>query len=69
MPWVTFSHDFDFYPAARKGRVAVAYKAGMKVNVTRECVTAADDAGVLVREETHEDQESRPLQEEAPPAA
>lgn len=39
--WVKFTKDFDFSPAARKGAVTIAYKAGMEQNVTRECYEAA----------------------------
>jgi hypothetical protein len=41
MPWVRFTEDFDFSPAARKGHVTIAYKAGMVQNVTRECANKA----------------------------
>jgi hypothetical protein len=41
MAWVTFTADFDFSPAARKGTVTVAYKAGTTDNVTRECLELA----------------------------
>jgi len=45
MPWVRFIADFDFSPAARRGWVTVAYKAGMTKNVTRECAEKAVAAG------------------------
>lgn len=45
MAWVTFTDDFDFSPAARKGMVTVAYKAGITANVTRECLELAIAAG------------------------
>ena len=40
-PWIEFTADFDFSPAASKGASTVAYKAGMKSNVTRECAEKA----------------------------
>jgi hypothetical protein len=43
--WFRFTRDFDFSPAAKAGRVTVAYKAGMVQNVTRECADAAEKAG------------------------
>lgn len=39
--WVRFKEDFDFSPAAPKGFVTIAYKAGMVKNVTTECAEAA----------------------------
>lgn len=45
MAWVRFLADFDFSPAALKGRSTTAYKAGMVENVTRECVAQAIAAG------------------------
>jgi len=42
--WVRFERDFDFAPAALKGRSTVAYKAGTVQNVTRECAEAAKKA-------------------------
>jgi hypothetical protein len=47
--WVRFTSDYDFSPAARNGRVTVAYKAGMVQNVTRECATLAVAAEKAVR--------------------
>lgn len=44
MVWVSFTSDFDFSPAAKKGHVTVAYKAGTTANVTRECADIAIDA-------------------------
>ncbi len=44
--WFRFSQDFDFSPSDRAGRITVAYKAGMVMNVTRECAEAAKAAGV-----------------------
>ena len=41
MPWITFTDDFDFSPAAKGGRVTTAYKRGMTMNVTRECAELA----------------------------
>jgi hypothetical protein len=35
--WVRFTGDFDFSPAALGGRSTTAYRAGMELNVTREC--------------------------------
>lgn len=43
--WVRFTHPFDFSPAARKGMVTIAYKAGMRRNVTTECADAAIAVG------------------------
>ena len=43
---MTFTERFDFYPAARKGYVCVAYKQGMTRNVTRECAEKARALGV-----------------------
>lgn len=45
MAWVRFLADFDFSPAALKGRSTTAYKAGMVQNVTRECAAQALAAG------------------------
>lgn len=45
MPWIKFSEDFDFSPAASKGLATIAYKAGMRRNVTRECAEKALAAG------------------------
>jgi hypothetical protein len=44
MMWFRFTRDFDFSPAERRGRVTVAYKAGMLQNVTRACAEAAEKA-------------------------
>lgn len=49
MAWVTFTADFDFSPAARKGMVTIAYKAGTTDNVTRECLELAIAAGTAKR--------------------
>lgn len=49
MPWVRFAADFDFSPAARGGRVTVAYRAGMTKSVTRECAEKAVAAGRAVK--------------------
>lgn len=46
--WVRFTADHDFSPAARGGRVTIAYRAGQVLNVTRECATAAIRAGKAV---------------------
>ncbi len=46
--WVKFTGDFDFSPAARKGRVTIAYQAGTVKNVTRECAGQAIDVGKAV---------------------
>jgi hypothetical protein len=35
--WVRFTANYDFSPDAKGGRVTIAYKAGMVMNVTREC--------------------------------
>ena len=42
--WVRFTADYDFSPEARAGRVTIAYKAGMVMNVTRECSEKAKAA-------------------------
>ena len=47
--WLSFTADFDFSPAARRGRVTIAYKAGTVANVTRECADKAIDAGKAVK--------------------
>lgn len=66
MPWVHFIADFDFSPKARGGRVTIAYRAGMKKNVTRECSAAAIAAARAVStERPHEDQKPRPAEAEA----
>lgn len=49
MAWVTFTDDFDFSPAARRGNVTIAYKSGTTANVTRECVEMAIAAGKAKR--------------------
>jgi hypothetical protein len=46
--WVRFTADFDFSPAAFGGRSTTAYKAGMALNVTRECADKAIGAGKAV---------------------
>jgi hypothetical protein len=46
--WVRFTGDFDFSPAAFGGRSTIAYRAGMELNVTRECADAAIAAGKAV---------------------
>lgn len=43
--WFKFTKDFDFRPAAKGGRVTVAYRAGMTQNVTQEAAAAAEAAG------------------------
>jgi hypothetical protein len=43
--WFRFDRDFDFSPVALKGRSTIAYKAGMVVNVNRECADGAKKAG------------------------
>ena len=48
MAWVRFTGDFDFSPAAHGGRSTTAYKAGMVLNVTRECADKATGAGKAV---------------------
>ncbi len=42
---VRFTADFDWSPAAFKGTVTTAYKAGQTCTVTRECADAAVEAG------------------------
>jgi hypothetical protein len=44
MPWVQFEADHDFRPAAEP-RVTVAYRAGMRLNVVRECADQAVSLG------------------------
>jgi len=39
--WVRFTRDFDWSPPETGGRVTMAYKAGMKLMVRRQC---ADEA-------------------------
>jgi hypothetical protein len=46
--WVRFTADFEFSPAAFSGRSTTAYKAGMVLNVTRECADKAIGAGKAV---------------------
>lgn len=46
--WVRFTADFDFSPAAFGGRSTTAYRAGMEMNVTRECADIAIAAGKAV---------------------
>ena len=52
MPKVAFIKDFDFSPKRPHGHITIAYKAGMKESVTRECVAAAKKAGVLTDAKT-----------------
>ncbi|WP_353641324.1 hypothetical protein [Mesorhizobium sp. WSM2239] len=47
--WLRFTQDFDFSPAARSGHVTIAYRAGMRRNVTRECAEKAIAAGKAKR--------------------
>lgn len=47
--WVRFTGDFDFSPAGLGGRSTTAYRAGMELNVTRECADAAVAAGKAVK--------------------
>lgn len=42
---VTFKRDFDFSPAAFKGALTTAYKAGQTYTVTQEAADAAVAAG------------------------
>lgn len=46
--WVRFLADFDYSPTARRGWTTIAYKAGMEVNVRRECGEAAIGQGKAV---------------------
>jgi hypothetical protein len=62
--WVRFVGDFDFSPAAYKGRVTLSYKAGTKANVTRECAGFAIPARMAVEIE-RENQQSRTISGEA----
>jgi hypothetical protein len=43
--WVRFTSDYPFSPDAMKGRVTIAYKAGMVMNATRECADKAIAVG------------------------
>lgn len=45
--WVRFAADFDFRPPG--AHWTTAYKAGMRVNVTRDCARAAGERAVRVR--------------------
>lgn len=45
MPWVEFSRDFDWSPPSLRGRVTIAYRAGMRLLVTTPCALAAEAAG------------------------
>lgn len=47
MPWIRFTHDFDFRPAFG---VTIAYRAGSHKLVTTACATAALAAGKAKRE-------------------
>lgn len=49
---VTFVADFDFNPAAFKGRVTVSYRAGTTASVTRECAAAAKAAKAIAVDKT-----------------
>jgi hypothetical protein len=53
--WVRFVSDFDWYPPEKKGRVHVAYKAGMRLLVRRKCAADAIAAGAaqLLERENH----------------
>lgn len=48
MPWVRFTADFDFTPAAER-RVTIGYLAGMRQLVTTECFRAANGKGSAVK--------------------
>ena len=48
MPWVEFTGPFSWRVSAKRGRVVIAYEAGMILNVTRECAQAAKNAGKAV---------------------
>ena len=45
---VTFLRDFDWQPPERKGRVTIAYKAGMCLLVRKICAADAIAAGAAV---------------------
>jgi len=45
VPWVLFTSDFDWRPPEKKGRVTIAYKAGMKIFVRATCAADAIAAG------------------------
>jgi hypothetical protein len=42
---IHFVADFDWSPIQHRGRVTVAFKAGMELRVTRACAAAAIAAG------------------------
>lgn len=48
MPWVQFTDDCDWSPSRYRGRVVIAYKRGMVVNVTRACALFVVSAGMAV---------------------
>lgn len=52
--WVRFIRDFDWHPPEKKGRVHIAYKAGMRLLVRRKCAADAIAAGAaqLLERET-----------------
>lgn len=54
--WVRFLMDFDWYPPELKGRVHIAYKAGMAMLVRRKCGEDAIKAGaaIYLERENHE---------------
>lgn len=49
--WVRFLADFDWHPPEKKGRVHIAYKAGMTLLVRRICGEQAIAAGKAVATE------------------
>lgn len=49
MPKVTFLEDYDYNPAALKGALTTAYKAGKTETVNKECADAAIAAGKAKR--------------------
>lgn len=65
MPWVRFTKDFDYSPAAKKGWVTLAYKAGAVHNVTRNCAELALAAGKAEEINRNEDSKPGTVQREA----
>jgi hypothetical protein len=64
--WIRFTADYLFSPAALKGRVSIAYRAGTVANVTHECGEAALATGKAEpRDAAHENPEQGPAQGEA----
>ena len=47
MPWVTFVRDFDWPVPGAKSATTIAYKAGMRVLVKKQCAEDAAKVGAL----------------------